>query len=369
MMGGGQSMAWMRQCLWTLLLMVALIAGHRVHAQDTPTPVLKIATKEAAPFATKGPGGRWQGISITLWENIATELGFRYEFVEADLPELLEGVSSGRFDAVVAALTVTPERERHMDFTHPFFTTGLGIAVSSRSSPLDVIRSIPWIDVLTLLLVLFSLMLIAGLLVWMIERRSNPDHFGAKGLRGVGAGLWWSAVTWSTVGYGDKAPLSFAGRSVAVIWMLASVFITTGFTAAMTSALTVKTLASAIQGPDDLQHRKVGSIASSSSAAYLDGRRIRAQFYPTVADGLKAVADGEIDAFVYDRPLLLYYAGERRDSDVRVLTKSFARQDYAIALPNGSPRRKAINGHLLRYLDTPEWQDVLRRWLGNNGMG
>lgn len=122
-------MAWMRQCLWTLLLMVALIAGHRVHAQDTPTPVLKIATKEAAPFATKGPGGRWQGISITLWENIATELGFRYEFVEADLPELLEGVSSGRFDAVVAALTVTPERERHMDFTHPFFTTGLGIAV------------------------------------------------------------------------------------------------------------------------------------------------------------------------------------------------------------------------------------------------
>jgi hypothetical protein len=38
-------------------------------------------------------------------------------------------------------------------------------------------------------------------------------------------------------------------------------------------------------------------------------------------------------------------------------------------LPNGSPRRKAINGHLLRYLDTPEWQDVLRRWLGNNGMG
>jgi ABC-type amino acid transport substrate-binding protein len=31
--------------------------------------------------------------------------------------------------AAVAALTITAEREKHFDFSHPFHTRGLGIAV------------------------------------------------------------------------------------------------------------------------------------------------------------------------------------------------------------------------------------------------
>ena len=45
---------------------------------------------------------------------------------------MLDAVERGEVDAAVAALTITSEREQRMDFTHPFLSTGLGIA-----GPLD----------------------------------------------------------------------------------------------------------------------------------------------------------------------------------------------------------------------------------------
>ena len=45
---------------------------------------LTVATKQAAPFAMKGPDGSWQGISIDLWRRLADQLHLlRYHFVEA----------------------------------------------------------------------------------------------------------------------------------------------------------------------------------------------------------------------------------------------------------------------------------------------
>jgi ABC-type amino acid transport substrate-binding protein len=45
------------------------------------------------------------------------------------LEEMLEATASGEVDAAAAALTITTEREQMVDFSHPFFTSGLGIAV------------------------------------------------------------------------------------------------------------------------------------------------------------------------------------------------------------------------------------------------
>lgn len=91
---------------------------------------LVIGTKEAPPFAMKASDGTWQGISIDLWRHVADQLHLHYRFVEApDVQSLIDGVAAGKFDVAVAALTVTAGRERILDFTQPFYATGLGIAV------------------------------------------------------------------------------------------------------------------------------------------------------------------------------------------------------------------------------------------------
>ena len=92
--------------------------------------LLVIGTKVAPPFSFED-SGRWTGASIDLWKIVAEELGLQYEIrsYAEDLDALLNAVREGEVDAGVAAITVNGERERMMDFTHPFYSTGYGIAV------------------------------------------------------------------------------------------------------------------------------------------------------------------------------------------------------------------------------------------------
>ena len=108
-----------------------------------------------------------------------------------------------------------------------------------------------------------------GLLVWWFERRKNPNQFGGNPAKGIGSGFWWSAVTMTTVGYGDKAPLTVGGRLVALVWMFVALIIISSFTAAITSSLTVTQLESAVKGPEDLPKIRVGAIENTTSESYL----------------------------------------------------------------------------------------------------
>jgi voltage-gated potassium channel len=51
----------------------------------------------------------------------------------------------------------------------------------------------------------------------------------------IGAALWWSAQTVTTVGYGDVFPESAAGRGVAVVLMITGIGFLTVFTATIAS--------------------------------------------------------------------------------------------------------------------------------------
>jgi len=88
---------------------------------STALQPLIVGTKESPPFSMKTSDGQWTGLSIHLWRQIALELNFRSEFRELALKQLLDGVTDGSLDAAVAALTITPEREKNFDFTHAFY--------------------------------------------------------------------------------------------------------------------------------------------------------------------------------------------------------------------------------------------------------
>src|SRR5882757_3107513 len=281
-----------RRQLITVFTVISLLwlAGVAAHAQAPTTgPALTIGTKVTPPFAMKGPDGKWTGISIDLWQDMAKRLKLNYTFQEMDLDHLLAGVTNGTLDAAVAAISVTAEREEAMDFTQPFFTTGLGIAVSDKTTApwLGVLRRLVSWQFLAVISLLALVLLVAGFLMWLFERRGNAEQFGGKPLQGIGAGFWWSAVTMTTVGYGDKAPRTFGGRIVGLIWMFVAIIIISSFTAAITSALTVNQLGSSIHGPKDLPEVRVATVASSTGESYLQHQHI---VYKTYPDALAALA-------------------------------------------------------------------------------
>jgi ABC-type amino acid transport substrate-binding protein len=167
----------------------------------------------------------------------------------------------------------------------------------------------------------------------------------------------------TTVGYGDKAPVSAGGRVVALLWMFISVIVISSFTAAIASSLTVAQLDTGIRGPDDLAQALTATVTGSTSSAYLADRHLRHEDLATAQEGLSVVAAGDADAMVYDEPILRYLvrtSGER----LTVLPETFERQDYAIGLPEGSELREPVNRVLLEVIDRPAWQDTLERYLG-----
>lgn len=354
----------MPQRILRFILLLTLATVTQVHAQSTP---LKIGITEVPPFVMQTEDGRWEGISIDLWEEVAAGMNREFEWVPMSFNELLNATENGEIDVAVGALTMTADRESRFDFSHPFYQTGLSIAVPPvpEQSLLASLGALMSWQFLSVVLALGALLLAVGFLLWLVERRRNPEQFGGSAAEGIGSSFWWAAVTMTTVGYGDKAPVSFAGRLIALVWMFAGLIMVASFTAAITSSLTVSNLRTGIEGVDDLPGKVIATIGQTASQRYLEEQRIRYQPYPDLTSAMISVAEGKSDAIVYDRPLMQYRNQQLGQQRLTILPGVFAEQLYALALPDGSPLRASVSQQILRVTESDDWAAIQAAYLGN----
>ena len=324
---------------------------------------LRVGVKEAPPFVIE-ESEPYTGISIDLWQELAERLDLEYTLETRDLEGLLRGVEDGSLDVAIAAITINAPREARFDFSHPYYRTGLGILTrpEGQSGILTMVRRLLSPETLFLIGSLCTLLLVAGLAVWLFERESNAEQFDSRALKGLGEGFWWSAVTMTTVGYGDKAPRTLGGRIVALVWMFASFIILSSFVANLTSRVTLEGLESSIEGPGDLFDARVATLASSTTENYLRRERIAHRTYASI----EAMLRGEVDAVVHDAPLLRYLAASRFQGRVRLVRAEFEPQSYGVALSESSPLREPVNRELLEILRSSTWDTILERYLGRD---
>src|SRR5215470_3198994 len=117
-----------QRLLVPLLAAALLLPGDGMaQAPELPVPAeLVVGVKEAPPFAFKDADGAWHGISIELWKRIAENHHLRYRLSEQPTVEaLIEGTRNHSFDLAVSAITVTAARQKVVEFTQPFYSTGL----------------------------------------------------------------------------------------------------------------------------------------------------------------------------------------------------------------------------------------------------
>jgi polar amino acid transport system substrate-binding protein len=329
---------------------------------------IKVGVNRLEPFVIIDENGELSGFSIDLWNAIANELGIEYEWVREDtVNELIEDVRSGKNDAAISGISMTPQRESQIDFSYPYFKSGLKIMVRTNlgdgsASLSDIFLSSILLKMLGLGLVL---LLVMGHLIWLVETRSNPD-MPKSYLAGVWDGMWWGLKMLIAQEYMDKQkPKNALKRLLVMVWMIFGVVLVAEFTAAITASQTVSQLRPTIEGLSDLYGKRVLTVGGSTSEEFLLALEMHHITVERIADAYEALLNDEADAIVFDAPVLLFYAQNQGYGLVKVVGATFQEEDYGIALPTGSPLREPINWALLRLKSSGCYDEISKKWFGS----
>lgn len=325
---------------------------------------LRVGVRPKPPYIIQGENGTWDGISIRLWRGVAEKLNLSYRFVEVTPNAFASMLQQGKADIILLG-DLTPEADGQVDFSHIYHTAELGAASSQRVELSSIAKAFFSTRFWYIVASLSVLLLIVGVIIYFLERKQNEDNFGGDGsaLRGVGAGFWWAGVTMTTIGYGDKAPTTFFGRAVALLWMLVAMGVTAVLTASLVSAVMGSSGDNKINVPADLRNQKVAAVEGSGAARYLQQERISFQRFSDLTEALEAVNKGDQDLVLHSVPALRYTINNNSDLTLQVQSVQIDPHYYAFALSSESGLRKPVNRAILEIIKTPLWQQELDRFI------
>jgi len=130
---------------------------------------------------------------------------------------------------------------------------------------------------------LVIILICVGHLFWFLEKNTNSDQFAQSYGTGVLDGAWFCIVTMSTVGYGDKSPVTAIGKSVGVIWMLFGIVIFGVLTGEICSAINTVSAEANIDGVQGLGGFKTGVLESTKFINLAETYQFEPVYCETVA--------------------------------------------------------------------------------------
>lgn len=345
-----------------LALLIALITPTLASAQSDP---LTFATIERPPFAFQ-KDEEVVGFSIELMQAISEEIGRDVEFVMTDaFSDMLGRVSASEVDGAVANISITADRERVMDFSLPFFESGLQIMVTGDADEVSIFSAVLTKDILIALLWAAVALFSVGMLMWVFERKKQP-YFDRPIKEALFPSFWWALNLVVNGGFEERMPRSGLGRLFSVVLVVSSLFVVSIFVAQVTAALTVGALTSRIESINDLDRNEVATTEGSTASAFLTARDVRHRTVENFGEMIDAMDVGEVDAVFFDGPLLRYHLQKNPDKDAHIVNRVFKAENYGIALPTASPLREPINQALLLIQESGDYDKIYSKWFGEN---
>ena len=314
-----------------------------------------VVVKPVAPFVID-EDGKFSGYSIDLWNEVARKAGWTdFEYKKVDnVPEMLEALRSGQADVAVGALSITSERTKEIDFSHPFYDSGLDIMVKGGGAPGPfelLARLLTPALVLTFGGIMVALVLVSHVL-WWFERKHNDEDFPEHYSEGMVESIWWTTCVLIGGMCMNKDPKGITGRVVGTAWALVGIAMISYLTATATSIMTVDTLGSDINGPKDLAGKSVATLQGTSADKYLLAQHLKVVEFTKLDDAVEALNQGKVKAVVYDAPVLMYYLAVNDAKDLHLVGHLFDKQKYGFGLQMSSKLRLELNSALLSVEET-----------------
>ena len=336
-----------------------------------PTTKVRVVTRNLEPFSFEKDGRRI-GYAAELWDQLARETGVEYDVqVVKTAQEIIDALKAKTADVGVGAISVTAKREEIIDFTQPFYESGLQVLVSGGSGSFadnifSLVANLFNLELIGAFLLLMVTMFIISHLVWRYEHKVNEDQWPPDYKTGMWESFWWTISTLLVGGADNKGPVGVGGRIVAVIWMLLSIVLVSLLTASFTTTLTVNSLKGDINGPGDLPGRKVATVKGSTTETWLTAKGAKVVPLANPTECVIALKSGDVQAVVFDAPVLQYEAGKLNDEKLQMVGPVFERQNYAFALQQDSALRERLNQALLKLSEQGVGNELRKKYFGED---
>ena len=338
-------------------------------AERAPDEPLRVAVYDVPPYGSVDAEGLFSGASVDLWRRVAEDLHLTYRFIAvAQMEDVITGVERSQFDAAIGAITITPDRLAHVEFTYPAHRSGVAVAFPKQTGPIAAVMSYVAVvrELGSLIVLTLGLLVLIGALMWVFERRRrlavNPSE---RAVTSLSDGIYWAAVTMTTVGYGDVTPLTRVGRFIAVLWMLVSLALISLLTTSLVSRMTADAVTSApIARISDLDGKRLAAVADSSGAEYLDEQHLHYTKYANLKDALASLVRGQSDAVVNSVGALEYAISTDFSGVIPIPSGILAPSYMAFALPPNSPLKKPLDRALIEITASASWRSLESRYFG-----
>jgi len=311
--------------------------------------------------------GEPSGIIVEYWQELAQEMMLSYELVAYSTVETsLAALDKGEVDLAIGSISITSDRIAKYDFTQPISQGDL--TVLRPSEPPTLWRTFqPFLGWTFLSSVggIFLSFFVVGNLLWWTEHKDN-EQFPKTYREGIREGIWCATTTFTTVGYGDRVPITPLGRTIAAVWMILSLVIVTSLTAGIATTLAVafsNQPSQRLSQPHELAGVRIAVVDGGAAAERW------AQFYQarvSVTESLEAAIDllesQQVDGVVSTRLSLEYYLHQHPKVPYQVASFSLGSQPYGIALPLNSPLTRELNHYILQLPSQISMQRIRQTW-------
>ncbi|HYF53661.1 MAG TPA: transporter substrate-binding domain-containing protein [Salinarimonas sp.] len=122
--------------LMGLGLVAAALAAGPATAQGKKWETVRIATEGAyEPWNFTAAGGQLQGFEIDLANDLCRRMGVKCEISAQDWDGIIPGLQAGKYDAIMAGMSITDERRKVIEFSSAYANAPNGLVVE-KASPL-----------------------------------------------------------------------------------------------------------------------------------------------------------------------------------------------------------------------------------------
>lgn len=361
-----------RRLLPALLAILFALLAAPAAAQDASAPAkaepVKAGIHISPPFVMRDGDG-YAGMAIDIARIAAQTLDVDYEIVPFDrVRALMDATAAGDVDVAITNLAITKARAERVDFTQPWYDSGLRIMVNEDRGVSfgDVVGGLADAGFLRAYAWLALVIIAATVILTLFDRRFNKG-FPARWREGI-AESFYTVMSVATSGRMPSRPNLFGwtGRICQAFWLICGIAVLAYVTSSVTSVMTALTLTNDIRNFADLHDRHVGVEDGSIAEEVVTEEGIGRTEYGDMDALVAALLADEVDAIVGDAPVLEYYAITHPGLPLDVVGPIFNPDKYGFAFPKDSTLADRMTVEVLGALERDDIEAIRVRYFGDD---